>query len=167
MKRTWYQLPEKDCERLNRSEMNAMRWCLAAINSVAYAQDDLAKRLECIPNGKVRWRLMLGQLRALLDDILGTIPKAQCKNIKHVMDDMELRMVPKYTPKTDRVNMGIEQLSWLVNAARKDTCMSCIRNGDECRTCDLYKILESIAPREEWGPITMCPYYNDDWMDEP
>ena len=134
MKRTWYQLPESECERLNRTEMNAMRWCLAAINSVAYAQDDLAKRLECIPNGKVRWRLMLG-------------------------------MVPKFTPKTDRVNMGIEQLSWLVNAARKDTCMSCIRNGDECRTCDLYKILESIAPREDWGPSTMCPYYNDDWMD--
>ena len=71
MKKTWYQLQEEDCERLNRTEMTALRWSLAAINSCAYAQDDLAKRLECIPDGKVRWRLMLGQLRALCNDLLG------------------------------------------------------------------------------------------------
>lgn len=165
MKKTWYQLPEEDCERLNRTEMTALRWSLAAVNSCAYAQDDLAKRLECIPDGKVRWRLMLGQLRALCNDLLGTTPRKQCLTIKHVMDDMELRMVPKFTPVPDRVCMGVDDLSYLVRAAKKDICVGCILTGDECRKCELYRILESVSPMEDWGDSMMCPYNRDDWMD--
>ena len=165
MKTTWYQLPEEECERLNRAEMNSVRWCLAAVNSVAYAKDDLQKRLERIPNGKRRWNLMLGQLRALLNDIIGTVPKKQCNTIKNVMNDMELRMVPKFSPGGNRVSMGVEDLSLLVNAAKKDYCLSCIRNGDECKKCELYQVLESIAPLNDWGSSTICPYMREDWME--
>lgn len=167
MKQTWYQLPESDCERLTRSEMTAVRWCLAAVNSVAYAQDDLKSRLECIPSGKARWRLMLGSLRSLLNDIIGTVPVSQCKTIKNTMTDMELRMVPKLTPMPQRVSMGVEELSYLVAHAKKDEslCMTCIRTGDECRSCELYKVLEGISPLNDWGESTICPYNREDWYD--
>lgn len=164
MKKTWYQLPEEDCERVNRTEMNAIRWSLAAINSTAYAKDDLKDRLKMIPNGQRRWNLMLGQLRALLNDILGTVPKKQVLSIRNVMDDMELRMVPKLTPKSNRVTMDIDDLSLLVNAAKKDYCTACIYTGDECRKCELYQVLESISPQEDWGNSTVCPYMRKDWM---
>lgn len=165
MKKTWYQLPEKDCERLNRTEMVAIRWCLAAINSIAYAQDDLKDRLECIPEGQVRWRLMLGQLRALCNDLIGTVPQKQCVAIKNVMNDMELRMVPKYTPYDSRAVIDVDDLSYLVNHAKKDICTACIKNGDECRECELYKILESVAPQKEWKNSTVCPYLREDWFE--
>lgn len=164
-KATFYQLPEEECERVNRREMQALRWSLAAINSIAYAQEDLAERLECIPNGKARWRLMLGQLRSCLNDLIGTVPRKQCQTIKNVMNDMELRMVPKMTPNTNRVAMGVEDLSYLVDHAKKDICMACVMTGDECRKCELYKILESIAPLEDWGQSTICPYSKEDWWD--
>lgn len=150
---------------MNRTQMNALRWCIAAINSVAYAQTDLASRLECIPNGKVRWRLMLGQLRACVNDLIGTIPHKQCVNIKGVMNDMELRLVPKLTRNTDRVSMAVDDLSYLVKYAKKDVCSACILDGEECRQCELYKILESIAPRQDWGSSTVCPYLREDWWD--
>ena len=166
MKKTFYQLPEEDCERLKRSEMQALRWSLAAVNSVAYAQEDLAERLECIPQGKVRWRLMLGHLRACLNDIIGTVPRKQCATIKNTMNDMELRMVPKYSPTSQKVVLNAEDLSYLVAHAKKDICSVCILTDDECRECELYKILEAIAPREDWGSKTVCPYLTEEWWDK-
>lgn len=157
--------PKEDCERVNHQEMVALRWCLAAINSVAYAKDDLAKRLECIPAGRRRWAMLLGSFRSLMDELLATVPTKQCLSIRNVMDDMELRMVPKFTPKSNRVSMDVADLSYIVNHAKKDICSACILNGDECRQCELYQILESIAPRKDWGSSTICPYMKDDWMD--
>lgn len=169
IKQTFYQLPEDQCERLNRSEMNALKWCLAAVNSVAYAEDDLADRLECIPSGKARWRLMLGQMRACINDIIGTIPRKQGNTIRNLMNDMELRMVPKYTAYDRRVIMDVEDLSYLVAHAKKDEslCMTCTYTGDECRQCELYKTLEAIALQEHWEKDSMiCPYNREDWYEK-
>lgn len=49
-KRVW--MEEKDCERLNRGEFEAVRCLLGAVSYTAHARDDLQKRLECIPGGK-------------------------------------------------------------------------------------------------------------------
>lgn len=165
MKKDSYKLPDDQCERVNRSEMIALRWSFAAINSIAYAKDDLKNRLKMIPNGVTRWNLMLGQLRSLLNDIVGTVPRKQCKTIKNVMDDMELRMVPKFTPKDHRINMDVEDLSYLVNHAKKDICIGCTMSGDECKDCNLYRILEAVAPPEDWGNNYSCPYSREDWFE--
>jgi len=163
MKQTWYQLPEDDCERLNRDEMQAVRWTLAAVNSVAQAQEPLQKRLECIPNGKSRWRLLLGQMRAVTNDIIGTIPYKQCVNIKNVMMDMELRLVPKYSAAENRVVMDAKDLAFLIDAAKRDMCAGCIYTGDECRKCELYKILSAITPLKDYGNGMICPYNLAEW----
>ena len=44
--RTPYSLPEKDCERLKRTEMIGMRMLLAHLSSATYFQEDLKDRLE-------------------------------------------------------------------------------------------------------------------------
>ena len=163
MKTTWYQLPEKDCERLTRNEMQALRWSLAAVNSISQAEGALQDRLECIPNGKCRWRLLLGQLRAVTNDIIGTIPYKQCVNIKNVMIDMELRMVPKYSPVDQHVIMVAQDLAYLVDAARRDKCMGCVCTGEECRKCELYKILSAITPMQDYGNGMICPYNLATW----
>ena len=132
---------------------------------MAYAKEDLKDRLECIPNGRLRWRLMHGHLSSLMNDLIGTMPRKQCVNLKSVMHDMELRLVPKFTRVDQRVTMNVDDLSYLVNHAKKDICATCILDGDECRQCELYKILEAIAPLQDWGSSTVCPYLRDDWMD--
>lgn len=162
---TWYQLPEDECKRLNRTEMAGARWSLAALSSLVYAQDDLKERLKMIPDGTERWSGMVETLRSLMNDVLGTVPRRQCVTIKNVMNDMDLRMVPRYTPKANRVSMGEEDLSYLVDHAKTDICTACTLNGDECRTCELYRILESIAPQQDWGDSTVCPYMREDWFE--
>lgn len=86
MKETWFQLPEEQCERLRKQEMTTIMWCLSAVNSVAHGRDDLQKRLSMIPNGMKRWNLMLGQLRSLMSDMLGTTPYKQRKTIQNTMN---------------------------------------------------------------------------------
>ena len=45
-KREPYMLPDEQCERLRRSEMQAVRMMLAVISVAAYAKEDLADRLK-------------------------------------------------------------------------------------------------------------------------
>lgn len=165
MKTTWFSLPDEQCERLNRTEMQSVRWMLAALNSCIYAQRDLDKRLEMIPNGKTRFRLMLGQIRAICNDLVGTTPKGQCKQIKNTMNDMDLRLVPKMAPVGNRVVVDVHDLHYIVSHAQKDEelCQTCVRTGDECKECQLYRILEAIAPLEDWGSGMICPY-GGDWL---
>lgn len=166
MKKTFYQLPPEQCERLRASEMAAMRWLTAAVHIVAEAQDDLATRLECIPNGKSRYRLMRGHLRAIVNDICGTMPEKQKNQIVNMTRDMELRMVPRYSPGTARMILNKEEANYLVDHAKADVCSACILNGEECRTCEMYQMLEAITPLEDWGDSTMCPYNRKDWKDK-
>ena len=163
MKQTFYQLPEEDCERLNSTEMRAIRWSLTAVNSIAYAERDLANRLECIPNGKVRWRLMLGQLRALCNDLIGTTPNKQVKTIRNTLNDMEIRLVPKFTTFDNRVVLDASDVGALVTLAKETACTSCIKTDSECRACELYKILESAAPLDDYGDGGLCPYNMLTW----
>ena len=74
--RTPYSLPDDQCERLVRNEMTAVRMLLAALSTTLYAQKDLAARLECVPDGNRRMRLAVGGLRAVCDDLVGTITTA-------------------------------------------------------------------------------------------
>lgn len=164
MKQTFYQLPEKDRERLKSYEMNALRWCLAAVNSLAYGQDDLKHRLECIPEGKVRYRLSLGQIRAILNDIIGTTPYKQAKQARNLMEDMELRMVPRgYTKSDNRAVIELGDLSYLIDHAKADVCSTCILTDDECRKCQMYQLMTAYAPLDDYGSGTVCPYAQKEW----
>ena len=100
-KRVWLQ--EDECERLVRSEYEAVRCLLGAVSYTAHAKDDLQRRLDCIPNGKQRIAMVLGGLRAIADDIIGTIPQGQCRQLRNTMKDMEMRMVPKLTTGSQNV----------------------------------------------------------------
>lgn len=162
MAKDFFQLPDDQCERMNRQEMVGMKWLLSALSSVAYGQDDLAKRLEMIPNGRKRYRLMLGQLRSISNDLVGTMKVGQCKQIKNVMNDMELRLVPKMTPSVTRVSLEADDLRYIVNQAKKETCLSCIKTDAECKTCEMYQILERIAPLDDYGDGSLCPYMRED-----
>ena len=84
-KRVWLQ--EEDCERLNRGEFEAMRCLLGAVSYTAHAKDDLQKRLACIPDGKARMAMVLGGLKAIADDLVGTMPHAAMEKCQGCVED--------------------------------------------------------------------------------
>lgn len=164
-KKTWYFLPEKDRERLNRTELRAARWLVTVMYICFELREELAERLKCIPNGQARFNMMLGHVQAIANDVIGTVPKSQKDQIQHTIDDMDIRLVPKFAPKGNRVVLDLYQLHYIVSHAQKDEalCQTCVRTDDECRKCEFYKILSAIAPLTDWGSGTMCPY-SGDWL---
>ena len=160
--RTPYSLPDADCERLKRNEMNGLRMLLAHLSTAAYVQDDLKDRLECIPDGTRRLRMAVGGLRAVCDDVIGTVSKAQAKQIYGTMRDYELRLVPKLTPASVNIMLTKEQGIELMDMAR-EKCHGCVEDGESCRECRLYKIFEATTPMDDYGDGLLCPYSLAEW----
>jgi len=159
-----YMLPEADCERLMRSELTAVRMLLAALSSATYAKEDLDDRLKCVPHGRERFRLALGGLRAVCDDLIGTISRSQCKQIYGTMKDFEMRLLPKLTPGSTNIIMTKEQGKDLLECARWK-CHDCVEDGERCRECQLYKVLEATTPLDDYGDGMICPYALADWKE--
>ena len=113
-----YTLPDDQCERLKRSEMTAVRMLLAGLSTAGYARDDLQERLKAVPDGNGRMRRSIGLLKAVTDDLVGTISKAQCKQLYGTMKDFEMRLVPKLTPMSQNVIMTAEEVKELLECAR-------------------------------------------------
>jgi len=162
--RTPYSLPDQDCERLVRPEMTAVRMLLAALSTAAYAQTDLKNRLECVPDGNKRLRLAVGGLRAVCDDLIGTISTQQARQIYGTMKDFEMRLLPKLTPGSTNIIMTKEQGKELLDCARWK-CHACVEDGESCRECRLYKLLEATTPMDNYGNGMVCPYALAEWED--
>ena len=161
-KRIW--LREEDCERLNRGEFEAARCLLGAVSYTAHAKDDLQNRLECIPEGRQRMAMVLGGLKAIADDLIGTVPRGQCKQLRNTMSDMDMRMVPKMTRMSTNVILEKDVANGLVDAAM-EKCHGCVEGHEESLECALYKVLESFLPLEDFDNRMLCPYSMSVWKD--
>lgn len=161
-KRVW--LSEEDCVRLTRDEFEAVRAMLGAVSYIATAYKDLQKRALMISHGKQRLAMLLGNIRSIVDDIIGTIPQGQCKQLRNVMNDMEMRMVPKMSPLCKNIIIEKSIAKGIIDIAM-DRCKGCVEDGTSCKKCELYKLLEGITPLDHWGSEAICPYAVSEWKD--
>ena len=159
--RVW--LSDEDAQRLNRGEYEAVRCLLGAVNYAAHANDDLQKRMMIIPGGQQRMADVLQALRDLTDDVIGTVPSGQCRQLRNTMNDMEIRMVPKYASMCGNVILEKELARGLFDAAM-EKYRGCVEDARECRKCGLYTLLESTLPLDNYDSL-ICPYSISEWKD--
>ena len=162
MKQTYYSLPEEDRERMTRTEMIAMNWMFSALNSCIHSETDLAKRLECVPHGKKRFRLLVGQISAIMNDLTGTMPEKQKDKVRNMMHDMEIRLVPKMTPRDVSIVLSRKDAMVLFDLAKEAKCTTCMLDSEQCRKCELYKIMTAETPLEKYEGY-LCPYNLAEW----
>ena len=158
--RVW--MEEEDCTRLNRGEFEAVRCLLGAVNYAAHANDDLVKRLMIIPGGQQRMADALKELRDIADDVIGTVPMGQCKQIRNTMSDMEIRMTPKLAPMSRNIVLEKDTAKDLIDIAM-ERCHRCVEDQRSCRKCALYRVLESFLPLESYDNSLLCPYSRAEW----
>ena len=160
--RVW--LEEEDCVRLNRGEFEAVRCLMGAVNYAAHARDDLRKRFEMIPDGQIRMDGIVQDLRDMADDVIGTVPSGQCRQLRNTMSDMEMRMVPKLTGTSLNVILEKDVAKALIDIAM-EKCRGCVEDEVSCRKCALYKVLESFLPLDSYSNGMLCPYSRSEWQD--
>ncbi len=161
-KRVW--LKEEECDRLNRSEFEAVRCLLGAVSYTAHANEDLQERMETIPYAKQRMAMILGGLRAIADDVIGTVPRGQCKQLRNTMQDMEMRMVPKAMGMSQNVILEKDIAKGLVDAAM-EKCHGCVEGPEEGMKCPIYKVLEMFLPLDSYENGMLCPYSMSEWKE--
>lgn len=160
--RVW--MEDSECERLNRAEYEAVRCLLGAVNYAAHANDDLKKRLMIVPGGQQRMADTLQDLRDIADDVIGTVPTGQCRQIRNTMSDMEMRMVPKLAPMSRNVILDKETAKALIDIAM-EKCHGCVEDEVSCRNCALYRVLEGFLPLDNYSNGMLCPYSLSEWTD--
>ena len=154
-RRVWWS--EEDSERLNRDEYSLLLSMMTAVNFAAKVQRGLGKRLESVRYGKERLAMSLGGLRAICDDIVGTIPRKQAQQIQNTFNDNVWQLTPKLAPGSHNVVLDADICYDLITAA-KAQCSECVMDDEECRHCTLYQTLTAIAPLNDYGSGMLCPY---------
>lgn len=156
-------MSEAEKPRLTRTETHCVQWLMNAMSSFRYAADDLKERLKLVPDGPGRIRELNEFSSNLLTDIADTIPDKQRRHLINLAQDMEVRLVPKMTPKTVTVVLTKEEATELVDAAQ-ERCKCCVDFADESEKCRLRQILEVVVPLEDYGGL-LCPYSKAEWED--
>lgn len=157
-----FELPDNECERATRDEMSAIRMLLIMSSNLAYAEDDLKKRLSIVPDGEARLKSVLEESTSLFQDILGTISDKQRRKLRNDANDYDVKLTPKFSADKTTMALSKQELMTLVNCAR-EKCKFCILNGRECEQCELYQMLITIIPLNDYGSDIVCPYVYQEW----
>ena len=154
-------LPDSECIRVTRQEMNACKFLTTLVSVTAYAKSDLKKRLELIPNGIARMEEAFENIDSLLRDICGTINTRQAKQLLNAANELEVRLVPKFSPDHTMLQLSKEEYKDLINCAR-EKCKFCTEDGKSCVNCRLYGILIERIPLDSYDDV-VCPYAYTEW----
>lgn len=159
-----FELPDDQCERLTRTETQAVTMLLTSMSNLRYAREDLKKRLECVPSGKARMNMVIGQFESLIRDVCGTVTDKQRKHLQNICKDMEVRLMPKMMNRKVSVVLTVDEAKELIDAAQAK-CTYCFKDYEESRECKLCKLLECAVPLEDYSSLS-CPYSGAKWEEE-
>ena len=155
-------LPDRECVRVTRQEMNACKLMTSLVSVVAYAKDDLRERLELVPDGQHRMETALTVIDNLLRDLCGTINIRQAKQLLNAAKELEVRLVPRMSPDHTTIQLNKDEYQELIDCAR-EKCKFCTLDGEECRKCRLYQMLLDKVPLDHYGDDITCPYAFTEW----
>jgi hypothetical protein len=156
-----FELPDDQCERLTRDEMQAMQMLMSSLSNVRYAKEDLQRRLGTFPGGIGRMNMLIGQFESLFRDLCGTVSDKQRKHLRGVCNDMEVRLVPKLTGRRTSLLLTPEEGKELVTFAQAQ-CVDCLKETEEAKRCKLCQLLTTVVPLNNYDGI-LCPYSRAEW----
>ena len=152
----------QDAVRLRRTEKMAMLCLMYAGTILDDVQTDIPERLDMVVNGRERMQKVAADLDELLHDLRVTVPENQRIGIQNTAMDYEVRLTPKLTPSETNVVMTKEEFRSLVDFAREH-CSNCVDDDEECAVCELYKVLTSTLPMDDYHGSNLCPYNLGQW----
>ena len=156
-------LPDRECERATRREMDVCKLLSVLTSEVMYGQKDLQKRLAIIPDGESRMAEALENIKSIYQDIIGTINTRQAKQLMNASNDLKFQLIPKLSPDLAKFQLNKEEFRELIDCAR-EKCKFCTEDGENCTKCKLYGIMIERIPLEEYGDGIVCPYAYTEWM---
>lgn len=132
-----------------------------AVSVLVDSQKDLKERVDMIGGGEVLKNLAQNA-DDFLNDIRKTIPENQRISMMNTAKDYEMRMMPVTTPSETSVAVTKEEFRQLVDCARAK-CRECILDDHECEECELFRLLTSVLPMDNYHALNLCVYNLGEW----
>ena len=152
----------EDAWLVTRPEKLSILFLMNTVSAMMDSHEELKDRVSRIEGGPEMMDEMVTVSEKLLTEIRRTIPTDQRHNINNVSKDMEMRMVPKSTPRKTTVLVQKEEFRALVDAAQ-EKCRECTETNDDSRKCKLFQLLTVILPMDRYDIGFLCPYNARDW----
>ena len=152
----------EDAWDLTRKEKACLQFLAHAASALEEAKTDMAARLEKVENGTERMAKVAKDAIRLLTDLRMTVPEKQRTSMINTAKDYEVRLTPKFTPTTHNVVVQKEDFRQLVDAAQAK-CTDCTLDNEECRKCELYRLLVNVLPLDTYDGVYLCPYNMAEW----
>ena len=148
--------------RLMRNEKMSMLHLMYAVTILEDLQIEINDRLRMVPDGRNRLAEIAQAADRLLYEVRITVPENQRSSIQNTAMDYEMRLTPKATPSEQSVLMTKEEFRELVDSARAK-CKECTLDDQECEKCNLYRLLTSVLPMDDYHDRLLCPYNLGEW----
>lgn len=152
----------EDAVRITRTEKMGMIILAYVATCFDDLQKDLKDRLAMIPDGEARLKELSEKCDQLLHETRLTIPMNQRMSLQNTAMDFEMRLAPKASPSKTTVVMEKEEFRHLVDSARA-RCRECMDSDEEAEKCDLYQLLTSVLPLDDYHNNYLCPYNLGEW----
>ena len=155
-------LPDSECERMTRNEMNAFKMLTVSVSEINHAKEFLARLIGIVPDGNERFDQLMTLANEFFEDMIGTVHSKQAKNLLNAVQDNEIRLMPKMAPRDLVIPVRKEEYQDMIDCAR-EKCKFCTEDGKTCERCKLYGLLVSQVPLEDYGDGISCPYAYQEW----
>ena len=152
----------EDAWMVTRREKLSILFLMNTVSATLDSRDELKDRISRIDGGPEMMDTLCEVAEKLLTEIRRTIPTDQRSNINNVSRDLEMRMMPKATPSKTMVVMQKDEFKALVDAAQAK-CHDCVDDTEECRKCELFRLLTVILPMDAYDVGHLCPYNMAGW----
>ena len=163
MSRQPFAIPSReDAWDVTRGEKLSILFLMNTVSSMMDSREELRNRVSRIEGGQEMMDTMCTVSEKLLNEIRRTIPEKQRHNINNISKDMEMRLRPKQTPSETNVVIDKEDFREIIDATQV-RCRECTDDNEECKKCDLYKLLLIHLPLDRYDGTFLCPYNNRDW----
>lgn len=162
-KTTMFVVPSReDAWDVKRQEKMSILFLMNTVSAMMDSRSELADRVSRIEGGKELMDTMVESADKLLTEIRRTIPEDQRRSINNISKDMEMRMVAKMTPAKTTVLVQKEDFRALVDAAQVK-CRECTDDSEQCKACELFRLLKVVVPLETYDGTFLCPYNLAGW----
>ena len=151
-----------DAVRLRRNEKLAVLHLMYAVSVFEDLPQDLCDRIGMVRDGPERTQEIIDKSNSLLDELRVTIPENQRNSIQNTADDYIIRLTPNSSPGETNIILTKDEYRNLVDCARVK-CRECILDDTECEGCELFQLLTTILPLNDYHSLNLCPYNLGEW----
>lgn len=126
--------------RFNAQEQKGMINLLGIISQAAFLEDEIGRRIDCVPRGKFRYKGALSSLIRLANDLTRTMPEEQQRHLRRQLPAIRMivgatAQLPRNCDSTYGRWLSFNELDVVAMAIRGCYCVCTVEDPQQQKQC--------------------------------